>query len=394
MPAERIPVAPGVLTWARRSAGYSDIELAARRLSVKPDQIEKWESGDLDPTITQLRNMAKLYRRPLAVLLLPEAPKDFDALRDFRRTGSEGPPAWSPALHSEFKRALSQREVLLELAELAPATVTDPGSFSLTLATDAEAASQEIRRLVGMDDWPSSVLRDQRKALRAAVEAVERLGVLVLQTRDVPISEMRGFSISEWPYPVIVLNGSDWPRPRLFTLLHELMHLALHDGGVCDLHERRATNRTDSDRIEHYCNQVAAAVLIPKSSLERNLQNFSLSNLNTKDLYELSQLYPASSEVMLLRLIGLGKVTWESYRRLKPELDEIYADRRAEEKTRQRERDSGPSYYIVKVRNLGQGYVQSVLDAFYARAITSFDVTDYLDIKYDQLPKLQEAVRQ
>ena len=394
MPAERIPVAPGVLTWARRSAGYSDIELAARRLSVKPDQIEKWESGDLDPTITQLRNMAKLYRRPLAVLLLPEAPKDFDALRDFRRTGSEGPPAWSPALHSEFKRALSQREVLLELAELAPATVTDPGSFSLTLATDAEAASQEIRRLVGMDDWPSSVLRDQRKALRAAVEAVERLGVLVLQTRDVPISEMRGFSISEWPYPVIVLNGSDWPRPRLFTLLHELMHLALHDGGVCDLHERRATNRTDSDRIEHYCNQVAAAVLIPKSSLVRNLQNFSLSNLNTKDLYELSQLYPASSEVMLLRLIGLGKVTWESYRRLKPELDEIYADRRAEEKTRQRERDSGPSYYIVKVRNLGQGYVQSVLDAFYARAITSFDVTDYLDIKYDQLPKLQEAVRQ
>ena len=394
MPAERIPVAPGVLTWARRSAGYSDIELAARRLSVKPDQIEKWESEDLDPTITQLRNMAKLYRRPLAVLLLPEAPKDFDAMRDFRRTGSEGPPAWSPALHSEFKRALSQREVLLELAELAPATVTDPGSFSLTMATDAEAASQEIRRLVGMDDWPSSVLRDQRKALRAAVEAVERLGVLVLQTRDVPISEMRGFSISEWPYPVIVLNGSDWPRPRLFTLLHELMHLALHDGGVCDLHERRATNRTDSDRIEHYCNQVAAAVLIPKSSLERNLQNFSLSNLNTKDLYELSQLYPASSEVMLLRLIGLGKVTWESYRRLKPELDEIYADRRAEEKTRQRERDSGPSYYIVKVRNLGQGYVQSVLDAFYARAITSFDVTDYLDIKYDQLPKLQEAVRQ
>ena len=394
MPAERIPVAPGVLTWARRSAGYSDIELAARRLSVKPDQIEKWESGDLDPTFAQLRNMAKLYRRPLAVLLLPEAPKDFDAMRDFRRTGSEGPPAWSPALHSEFKRALSQREVLLELAELAPATVTDPGAFSLTMATDAEAASQEIRRLVGMDDWPSSVLRDQRKALRAAVEAVERLGVLVLQTRDVPISEMRGFSISEWPYPVIVLNGSDWPRPRLFTLLHELMHLALHDGGVCDLHERRATNRTDSDRIEHYCNQVAAAVLIPKSSLERNLQNFSLSNLNTKDLYELSQLYPASSEVMLLRLIGLGKVTWESYRRLKPELDEIYADRRAEEKTRQRERDSGPSYYIVKVRNLGQGYVQSVLDAFYARAITSFDVTDYLDIKYDQLPKLQEAVRQ
>src|SRR5689334_3829159 len=107
MAAERIPVAPGVLNWARHSAGYSDIELAAKRLSVKTDQVQMWESGALDPTITQLRNMAKLYRRPLAVLLLPKAPKDFDALRDFRRTGSEGSQAWSPALHAEFKRALS-----------------------------------------------------------------------------------------------------------------------------------------------------------------------------------------------------------------------------------------------------------------------------------------------
>jgi hypothetical protein len=36
--------------------------------------------------------------------------------------------------------------------------------------------------------------------------------------------------------------------------------------------------------------------------------------------------------------------------------------------------------------------VTSVLDAFYSRAISSLDVADYLDMRFDQLPKLETAV--
>jgi transcriptional regulator with XRE-family HTH domain len=72
---ERIPIEPSVLQWARTSAGFHDGLLAAKCLSVSENTVTKWEDGSLEPTIKQLRTIAKTYKRPLAVLLLPEPPK-------------------------------------------------------------------------------------------------------------------------------------------------------------------------------------------------------------------------------------------------------------------------------------------------------------------------------
>lgn len=394
MPAsERIPIASGVLEWARRTSGY-DLEGAAKRLSVKRERLESWEAGEAQPTVNQLRQLAKLYKRPLAVLLLPTPPKDFDALRDFRRTGETGQPQWSPALHAEYKRALSQREVVLELAELSPASLYESHrAFQITRDIDAEEAGRRLRELLGMGEWAASAWSDPRKALRAATEAVEALGILVLQTRDVAISEMRGFSISEWPYPVIVINGADWPRPKLFTLLHELCHLALNSGGLCDLHEESPKRRDAGDQVEHYCNQVAASVLMPRARMLNEPAIRRATDWTVDDLSELSHRYGASAEALLLRLVSLQIVTWEIYWRIKPQLETAYAEARKREKERQKTAAGGPSYFVIKARNLGHGYVQSVLDAFHSRAISSYDVADYLDVKFHQLGKLQEAVQ-
>jgi Zn-dependent peptidase ImmA (M78 family) len=382
---ERVPVAPAVLAWARRTAGF-DVATAAKRVQVKPERLAAWEDGSISPTITQLRNLSRLYKRPLVVLLLPEPPRDFDALRDFRRIGDAAKTAsWSPALHAEFKRALSQREVMLELAELAPSALPEaPEQFSFSRSAGAEQIGEELRALLGMDDWPAGTWSDPHLVLRRTIEATERLSVLVLQTRDVSIAEMRAFSISERPYPVVVLNGADWPRPRLFSLLHELCHLGLNMSSLCDLHE-----------VEHFCNQVAAAALMPRAQLLDDpavRQRDAAYPWTITELVAAIRRYGVSSEAFLLRLVSLRRATWDTYWLRRPELEREYAEARERQKARQREGDGGPSYYTVKARNLGHGYVHSVIDAFQARAISSLDVADYLDIRFDQLPKLEEAV--
>jgi transcriptional regulator with XRE-family HTH domain len=235
---ERIPVEPAVLQWARKSAGFHDVSLAAKRLSASENTVTKWEDGSVQPTIKQLRNIAKTYKRPLAVLLLPEPPKDFDALRDFRRIAGSDASTWSPALEGEFRRAVSQREVYLELQEVAPATLPESTpAFSFKLTDGSDFTAEKIRAALGIKEWPRSLWSDARELLNRTVTAVEDMGIQVIHTRDVDISEMRGFSIAQWPFPIIAVNGGDWPRPRLFTLLHELAHLGLRDGGLCDLHE-------------------------------------------------------------------------------------------------------------------------------------------------------------
>lgn len=395
---ERIPVEPSVLQWARESAGLHDLAIAAKKLSVSPASLQKWEEGSLKPTIKQLRATARVYKRPLAVLLLSEPPKDFDALRDFRRiSASDAASKWSPSLEGEFRRAVSQREVYLELLDVAPRSVhaSEP-PLTIRDDTNPERAAEEIRSLLGMDSWPLSLWSRPRELLNQLTSAIENLGILVIHTRDVDISEMRGFSITEWPFPVIAVNGSDWHRPRIFTLLHELTHIFLQTGGLCDLHELPRGRPTQTDDVEQFCNEVAAATLMPTAAINSFpvvAQASKTYSWSLEELDALTRRFGASAEAVMIRLIKLGKADWPLYVERKKELDTLYEQARQQQKKRQREAKGGPSYYVVKARDLGHGYINSVLDAYQSRSISSLDVTDFLSVRYEQLTKLQEALR-
>ena len=52
---------------------------------------------DLTPAV-RLRLLGALYKRPLGVFFLPKPPKDFAALKDFRRLPGEVAGVLSPAL--------------------------------------------------------------------------------------------------------------------------------------------------------------------------------------------------------------------------------------------------------------------------------------------------------
>jgi Zn-dependent peptidase ImmA (M78 family)/DNA-binding transcriptional regulator YiaG len=385
---ERLEVEASVLRWARKSIGLEP-DQAAKKIGVSVATLAKWETGDALPTLPQLRKAAATYKRPLAVLLLPKPAEDFDALRDFR-SGPQGLTATpSPELTAEYWRALTQREVLLELADLGAlpeGAAAPPAAISVDAPT--EQAGAHIREWIGIDrtSWAKPSL-----ALSGWIEGAEDKDILVVQTHRVPTTEMAGFSVSKWPHPVVALNGSDFQRRRLFTLVHELAHLALNAGGVCDMREDRKANQPE-DRIELYCNRVAAATLMPRDAV-MSVTSVARAQADrrwtTTELDAVAKPFGTSAESMLLRLITLEKATWELYWALKPEFQKGYE----EAKEKQRQSESGPSYYVVKARDLGPGYVRVVLDAFQGRAISSLDVADYLDVRFDQIPKLEDAAR-
>lgn len=392
---EQIPIEPSVIKWARSSAGYGDIDTAAQKIRVSAATLMAWEAGEKSPTIKQLRMMAKAYRRPLAVLLLTEAPADYQPIADFRLISVGQRQPWSPQLVAEYGRALSQREVYLDLHDVAPTTV--PSSrlqWTIRAEQSINDASAHARQLLHMDAWSARVWSDPNALLNRAISAVEDLGILIIHTRDVDIEEARGFSISDRPYPLIALNGSDWPRPRMFTLLHELAHIGYNEAGVCDLHENRRRNAQPTP--EHTCNAFAAAVLMPEPNFLKDSRVKAIKDdqdCTLERLREVSQVYGSSSESTLLRLVDLGRVSWDRYWELKVELDDVYTKARSEQKIRRREREGGPSYYVVKARDLGHRYIGNVLTAFDSRVISSSEVTHYLGVRYEQIPKLAQVIR-
>lgn len=389
MATTRIEITPSVIKWARESSGF-DLYAAAKKLGIKPITLEAIEEGVKSPTIGQLRKAAKVYGRPLGVLLLDEAPADFDVMKDFRSAASA---TWSPDLHREFRRAENQRDVYLELLELSPDLVPEPVEIPrIGLGQDVEQAARVLRSFLDVPLQQQTSWDSKYAALNGWIGALEALGILVLQTKGVAVSEMRGFSISRQPFPVVVVNGSDAPRGRVFTLLHELTHLAINSDGLCDLHEQRSRkNAQEIDRVEHYCNQVAAAILLPLSAIQVHSSVVAHQGAWTSAaLQPIARFFRTSLESTLLRLISLGLADWANYWQLKPEWDKAYADARA----KQKQQDGGPNYYVVHARNLGPGYVTAVLSALEGRRITSLDAAQFLDTRFDRLPKLRAALAQ
>ena len=86
--ADKAFITPNVLKWARESARMTE-ETAASKVLVSAEKLIEWEEGISQPTIRQAQTLAKAYKRPFALFFLPEIPRDFHPLQDFRKSGSK-----------------------------------------------------------------------------------------------------------------------------------------------------------------------------------------------------------------------------------------------------------------------------------------------------------------
>ena len=378
-------VTPALLTWARLSAGY-DVATVSRKLKIRDAVLLDWESGAQSLSMAQMRKLAELYKRPIAVFYLPEPPVDFDALRDFRRLAGSFGATRSSRLAIETRVAQQRREAAVEIArQLGDEMVSVPLSAGLDDTPTSVAA--RIRDKLGVSLDTQFGWANHYEALHQWKAAVERIGALVFQTEKLPVTEARGFSLSFDVVPVIVLNSQESVRGRIFTLMHELAHLLLRSGGVCDLHDDEPSP-SENDRVEVFCNRVAGAILVPPESLAQSLRDEGLATERAWEydaLRALADRYGVSAEVMLRSLVLAGRYPANEYA--------LRRDRFQVEYERER-KPAGPVPYFRKALNWsGRRFATMALAAYDDEYISAADVTSYLRIKVGQLEKLRAALR-
>ena len=209
-------VKPELLVWARSSAGLS-LDSAADLARIDSTTLGEWESGHDLPSISELRRLGEIYKRPIAVFFLAEPPKKFDAQREFRRLAGVLPGKETPEFLQALRWTLFRREAAMEVYRLSgevPASL----SASLDPHADPEVAGQQVRELLGIS-WDAQLeWQSPHEALNTWRVAMEARGVLVFQTSDVALAEMRGTCIPDEPLPAILLNGKDAPQGRIFFL--------------------------------------------------------------------------------------------------------------------------------------------------------------------------------
>ncbi len=369
-----------LLSWARDSARLS-IDAAAQKIGQPAERLRAWEAGESAPTVAQLRKIASVYKRPLAVFYLSEPPKEFDALRDHRRLpGTE--QGMGPTLAAEVRRVQLQREIAAELSVGLGGDLPTP-EIPHVVPSDPESLGRLIRQILGVSIEDQSATRNEHKALALWIRATEAVGVLVAQVSGIRIQEMRGCLVMADVYPVIVLNGSDSPRGRVFTLLHEWSHLLLRNGGICDLDD--GGSLCPDDNVETLCNASAAAALLPRQVLADDpvVSRTEGDDYWTEDLLgSLSAKYGVSKEATLRRLATIGIVSMDLYLARR----HIYLSYLEESSPAKSGR--GNPYHVLQLRNVGEAYTRIVLEAYYQMDITSADLADLLGMRLKHLPAL------
>jgi len=372
---------PDVLRWARDSAGLS-VDDAAKKATVKPEKLAAWEAGEGRPSIAQLRKLARVYRRPIALFYLSKPPRTFKPMHDYRRLPGVVAGHETYALRMEMRYARERREIALEL--LRELTIEPPGfTFTASVNHDPEKTAADLRAVLDVDLDEQISWRTAYDSLNHWRAALESHGVLAFQTSRVDLDEMRGFSIADRPLPVVVVNGGDSPNARVFSMLHELAHVALRSGGICDM-EERIKRPPEDDRIEVVCNHVAGAVLVPRDALlaEKDVRDAHSTAWPDPVLKHLAGRYGVSREVVLRRLLILGRTTEAFYRRKRAEYAEEWRRRREEQ-----EGFAPPD--VLALGRVGRLFAQLVLESYHQERITSSNVADYLDVKLRHLPSIE-----
>ncbi len=380
-------VEPELLRWARKSARLP-LEVVAAKMEVDADRIQAWESDGSEDrcTVAQLRKLAEIYKRPLAVFYLPEPPKDFDALRDFRRLAASDIMEESPELAAEIRWAYQIREVALETFALADVEVAELAAKT-TLAANAATTATKIRDLLAISLKTQHGWRGHYDALNGWRSAIEAAGVICVQFTGVSVYEARGFSISGDRLPLIAVNAKDAPTARVFSFIHELTHLLLGAAGKCNFHEAKRATR-DVDKVEVYCNRVAGETLLPKTALlgEPVVRSHGGSMKWRRDeLSEIVARYNVSEEVVLRRLLTL-ELTDKAF----------YEAKRKEYLTAasQGKKAGGGDYYRNMRGKLGRSVIVGVISAWQQGRITANDASAYLGVKVSKLPRLLETAVQ
>lgn len=363
---------PEILKWARKESGFS-LEEAAKS-GVSSNKIEKAERGEELLTFKQLIKIANKYKRPPSFFYLEKPPKE-DLLSDFRTLVSRD-VKYSPLLRDKIKKIREKRQFAIEY-KYYDRDYSYEFINSIDKNEDPEDVSERIREFLNINMKVRNEWKNKYEAFNYWKTQIERLGILIFQLSNIEVEEMRGFSISEVPYPVIALNRGDNVLGRIFTLIHELCHIMVNKGGICT-----AKKRDEKEfEIERFCNAVAGATLVPKNELlNHKIVKGHPPEWTDKELKSLVRTFWGSKEVILRRLLILEK-TYKDH----------YQTKREKWKTKiSRDQGGGPSPYRKTLTGNSKNYIKMVLNAMYDGKITMQDASYYLGLKLKHFKTLEK----
>ncbi len=360
---KELKIKPEVLLTLIKASGY-DEENLSKKTKIPLTKIKK---GLL--TLSQLKNISEVLKRPLAAFFSEEIPA-LKTIPDYRLNREK-------KLNPEVFLAQRKLEYLIEkMKELGLKSSSLP-SFSQELS--AIELAERFRHYLGIDLLKNKKPEEILESYKAILEDKLKLIIIEqpLKPRKIKNQEIsddvRAFSIYA-DVSGIVLNETDHPSIKLFSLFHEVCHLLRKSSGICSLDYEVEKDFEE----ESYCNKFAAEFLVPEKDIKKELKNYlSLQERLTEIIDNLAKIYGVSKQVILLRLLHLNFISAQHYYEIK----EQYASKEVKPQFVKR------NWSRIYKNRIGDIVIKKVKDSLSKNEISFYEALNVLDVKVNYAEK-------
>jgi Zn-dependent peptidase ImmA (M78 family)/transcriptional regulator with XRE-family HTH domain len=367
-------ITPELLVWARQRLNLS-VQETADRTGIKAEKLQSWENGTCLPTVNQAKALAKKLKIPYVYFFLSSPPLKFKLPKsqDYRIFANQSNGIHSMEMDYLVYDVMQRREVIIELYQQMdiPTKVFDSYIDSEQYAYQTVATT--VRKVLGLPENQIKKFKNTNDAFNYFLDAFSNIGILVFQASEIAKSEMRGMSIYEDIFPIVVVNRKDEYSARIFTLIHELVHLLTRTPGICD---SLGMSERSELQIELKCNSIAAQILVPENLLKEHFVYRQIRNYGFDDgrIQMLAKAFSVSREVIIGRLVAMRDISIDFYN---AKLQQYTDEYESYQKTKTKKGGFLPPSVDV-CSQVGKLYARAVMTAYNQELITPRDASQFL----------------
>ncbi|MDR2300448.1 MAG: ImmA/IrrE family metallo-endopeptidase [Deltaproteobacteria bacterium] len=132
-------------------------------------------------------------------------------------------------------------------------------TIDLDFTSKSEALiAQKIKNLLGLDNDSQAAPKSPDQAFDFYRKSLSDLGILVFQADKIAPRYLRGLSIHDSIFPIIVVNRQDEFNARIFSLFHDFIHILTKTSGICNNFNYKNNDKFD---FETWLNKIVSKVL-------------------------------------------------------------------------------------------------------------------------------------
>ena len=367
MSSVTVNVNPAILNWVMQKVQQENISNSVIK------QISEWISGEKEPTFSQIETVSKKTSIPFGYFFLDKPPMEDCRIVNFRTVDSINIQNPSRNLIDIVDSMSSVQEWMAEYnKDNGASEYTFVGSLKIT--DDVISAANTVREELNLSlNWFEN-LRNAKEAFNSLRNSITNLGVIVMMNgivgnnthRTLSVSEFRAFTLVDPYAPLIFINSRDTDNGKLFSLLHELVHVWI---GKDDFYNDTHGVSQKVSKEEQFCNAVAAEILVPNSMF---LNEWSKQSGNSETIiYTLENKFICSRFTLLIKAFNTGKIEKNEFHKLlnlfKEQFEVIQSQK-------QNKKSGGGDFY----RTLSNKWDRKFIQALYASAQSGR--TQYRDV--------------